>query len=42
MMRKTIAKRLTGAWQDAPAFFLTARLDCVPWSPSAAPSRRPV
>ena len=28
MMRKTIAKRLTGAWQDAPAFFLTARFDC--------------
>jgi pyruvate dehydrogenase E2 component (dihydrolipoamide acetyltransferase) len=28
MMRKTIAKRLTAAWQDAPAFFLSARIDC--------------
>jgi pyruvate dehydrogenase E2 component (dihydrolipoamide acetyltransferase) len=27
-MRKTIAKRLRVAWQEAPAFFLSARLDC--------------
>jgi pyruvate dehydrogenase E2 component (dihydrolipoamide acetyltransferase) len=28
MMRKTIARRLGQVWQEAPSFFLTARLDC--------------
>lgn len=27
-MRKTIARRLTAAWQEAPAFYLTAVFDC--------------
>jgi pyruvate dehydrogenase E2 component (dihydrolipoamide acetyltransferase) len=27
-MRKTIARRLKQAWQEAPAFYLTARFDC--------------
>ncbi|MCB9777468.1 MAG: 2-oxo acid dehydrogenase subunit E2 [Alphaproteobacteria bacterium] len=27
-MRRTIAKRLTQVWRDAPVFYLTARFDC--------------